>query len=136
MKCSNLSYNTGSSARSTGATALVGSEVTMKRRTRLMLQLVALLSALAIVPVAAASEPYDFYALVALTGPAAFLGRGEASTLGVFEKYVNATGGIGGRPLHIIVQDDQSNPAVAVQLANQIIAKHVPAFVGPSFGAT
>jgi branched-chain amino acid transport system substrate-binding protein len=84
----------------------------------------------------AADEPYDFYAILPITGPAAFLGRGEQVGLQAIEKYVNATGGVRGRPLHIIAQDDQSNPALAVQIANQIIAKHVPAFLGPGFTAT
>jgi branched-chain amino acid transport system substrate-binding protein len=84
----------------------------------------------------AAEEPYDFYAMLSLTGPAAFLGRGESVTLGIGERYINAHGGIRGRPIHFVIQDDQSNPATAVQLANQIFAKRVPAFIGPSFGAT
>jgi len=84
----------------------------------------------------AADEPYDFYAILPVTGPAAFLGMGETVGLRGIEKYVNATGGLWGRPMHVVAQDDQSNPAVAVQLANAIVAKHVPAFVGPGFTAT
>ena len=97
--------------------------------------LVALL-ALVAVEAQAAGEPYELYAMTSLTGPAAFLGRGEASTFAVAEKYINATGGIKGQPLHIIVQDDGSNPATAVSLASQVFAKHVAATVGPGFGAT
>ena len=89
-----------------------------------------------IAPARAADEPYDFYAILSLTGPAAFLGRGEQVTLGALERYVNNTGGIKGHPLHVVIQDDQSNPAIAVQIANQVFAKNVPAVLGPSFGAT
>ena len=89
-----------------------------------------------IAPARAADEPYDFYAILSLTGPAAFLGRGEQVTLGALERYVNGTGGIKGHPLHMVIQDDQSNPAIAVQIANQVFAKNVPAVLGPSFGAT
>jgi branched-chain amino acid transport system substrate-binding protein len=103
-------------------------------------RLIALLSFALLVaglqPARSADEPYDFYAILSLSGPAAFLGRGEQTTLGAVERYVNATGGIKGRPVHFVVQDDQSSPAVAVQLASQVFAKHVPAIVGPSFGAT
>jgi branched-chain amino acid transport system substrate-binding protein len=99
-------------------------------------QLLLALLLLAALPVRAADEPYDFYAILSLTGPGAFLGRGEQVSLTAAERYVNATGGIKGRPIHFVVQDDQSNPATAVQLANQIFAKGIPAFVGPSFGAT
>lgn len=87
-------------------------------------------------PARGAEAPYDFYAILSLSGPAAFLGRGEQITLGGVARYVNATGGIRGRPLRYVVLDDQSSPAVAVQLAEQVFAKHVPAIVGPSFGAT
>lgn len=103
------------------------------------LRFVALVLALfAAAPVAGrgADEPYDLYAIVSLTGPAAFIGRGEQVTFGAVERMVNATGGIRGRPLHFVVQDDQSNPATAVQLATQVIAKKVPVFIGPGFGAT
>lgn len=103
---------------------------------RLVASLMLALLVAAMEPARSAEGPYDFYAILSLTGPAAFLGNGERTTLGAVERYVNATGGIQGRPVHFVIQDDQSNPAVAVQLANQIFAKHIPAFVGPSFGAT
>jgi branched-chain amino acid transport system substrate-binding protein len=102
---------------------------------------IAILSALALlfvglVPSQAVEEPYDFYVILPLTGAAAFLGRDEAPPFAAAEKLVNEHGGIRGRPLHFVIEDDQSNPATAVQVANQIIAKHVPAFLGPAFGAT
>jgi branched-chain amino acid transport system substrate-binding protein len=85
--------------------------------------------------VRAADEPYDFYAILSLTGPAAFIGHGSQVALTAFERVANRSGGIGGRPLHFVVEDDQSSPVVAVQLANQIFAKGVPAVIGPDFGA-
>lgn len=103
---------------------------------RLVAQLVLAALVLCVLPARAADEPYDFYAILSLTGPAAFLGHGEQVTLGALERYVNSTGGIQGHPLHIVMQDDQSNPSIAVQLANQVFAKGVPAVIGPSFGAT
>jgi branched-chain amino acid transport system substrate-binding protein len=87
-------------------------------------------------PVRAADEPYDFYAIVSLTGPAAFIGHADQVVMGGFERLINRTGGIAGRPLHFVIEDDQSSPAVAVQLANQVFAKGVPAILGPNFGAT
>ena len=99
--------------------------------------ILALLSlVLAMSPLRAADEPYDLYVMLPLTGPAAFLGRDEAPAVQAAEKWANAHGGIRGRPLHTIIMDDQSNPATAVQIANQIIAKNVPVIVGPAFGAT
>jgi branched-chain amino acid transport system substrate-binding protein len=110
----------------------------MKKRLALFLAaLLAVVAFSASAPSASSgqAEPYDLYALLPLTGPAAFLGKGEAPTLQAAEKYVNAHGGIRGRPLHVIIEDDQSNAATAVSLASQVIAKKVAVFVGPAFGA-
>jgi branched-chain amino acid transport system substrate-binding protein len=49
---------------------------------------------------------------------------------------VNGTGGIGGRPLQFDLQDDQSNPQVAVQLMAAAIAKHPPLVMGSTLTAT
>jgi branched-chain amino acid transport system substrate-binding protein len=83
-----------------------------------------------------AAEPYEMYAILALTGPFAFLGNAEALSLRTVEGIVNKQGGIGGRPIHINIADDQSQPAVAVQLANSIIAKNVPVMFGPTYVAS
>lgn len=84
--------------------------------------------ALAVTAVAApaavrAAEPFEIPVVVSLTGSAAFLGRSEAQSLGVIEKYTNAHGGVRGRPIHFSIADDQSTPATAVELLNAAIAK-------------
>ena len=61
-----------------------------------------------IVPSSAADEPYEVNVILSLTGQAAFLGRDEGVPILAAEKYVNAHGGIKGRPLHMVVMDDQS----------------------------
>lgn len=98
--------------------------------------LAALLAAALLVPAAApraaAAEPYPIYTILSLTGLAAFIGKGEETTLKAAESVINATGGIHGRPVQFVVEDDQSNPAVAVQLFNTILAKGVPVQLGPS----
>lgn len=106
----------------------------MKRRIVSLLSLVLLVAGIA--PLRAADEPYDVYVMLPLTGPAAFLGRDEAPAVQALEKYLNAHGGIAGRPFHFVILDDASNPANAVQIANQTIAKHVPIILGPAFSAT
>jgi branched-chain amino acid transport system substrate-binding protein len=76
----------------------------------------------------AAPDPYEIYAVLPTTGGAAFLGKAEAAALQVFSDDFNRTSGIKGRPLHVTVLDDQTNPQVAVQLTNQALEKH-PAIV-------
>ena len=80
----------------------------------------------------AAAEPYDLYAVVSLTGQGAFIGKGEETAFRAAETVINSTGGIHGRPVRFVVQDDQTNPAVAVQLFNAIVAKNVPVMFGPT----
>jgi branched-chain amino acid transport system substrate-binding protein len=87
-------------------------------------------------PAAAQSRPYDVYAILSITGSAAFLGTKEQQALRILEGVVNRGGGINGRPVHFIVQDDTSNPQIGVQLANALIAKNAPAILGSTVLAT
>ena len=94
---------------------------------------IAVLALLALVTAAvrAAGEPYELYAMTSLTGPAAFLGRGEASTFAVAEKYVNATGGINGRPVELLVADYESKPDVGRRKAEKLVVEdQIDAHVG------
>lgn len=72
---------------------------------------------------APAAEPYTIDVIVNGTGANAWVGQTETEALKVFEKYANAHGGVNGRPLHFEFYDDHSEPRVAVQLANQLVAK-------------
>ena len=92
---------------------------------------------LAVVPSAGrAAEPFTINAIVPETGAAAFLGKEEAQALGVVEKMVNASGGIGGRPIKFQIYDDQSDPQTSVQVFNSILASKPPVVLGPSFVST
>ena len=81
---------------------------------------------------AAAADPFEIPVIMPLTGGGAFLGTSENQSLQIVEKMVNAAGGIKGRPIHFAVQDDQSNPQVAVQLTNGALAKKPPVILGSS----
>jgi branched-chain amino acid transport system substrate-binding protein len=82
-----------------------------------------------------AAEPYEIDVITSLTGQSALGGKQTADTLHVIEARVNAAGGIGGRPIHFTIEDDQTSPQVAVGLANAIIAKKVPVILGPQIAA-
>ncbi|HXP92140.1 MAG TPA: ABC transporter substrate-binding protein [Candidatus Binatia bacterium] len=83
-----------------------------------------------------AADPYEINAILSVTGQASFLGKEEAQALGVIEDMVNKAGGVAGRPVKFVVADDQSNPQIAVQLANVVIAKKAPVVIGPSLSGT
>jgi len=82
-----------------------------------------------------AADPYEIDVLLPLTGPATFIGKGMASGIAAAEAVVNKAGGINGQPVKFVIQDDQSNPQIDVQLANAIIAKNRPAFMGAALVA-
>jgi branched-chain amino acid transport system substrate-binding protein len=105
----------------------------MRRLTTLLL--VALAAAVAFGTRANAAGPYDVYAEISVTGQGAFVGAGQQTALRGAEAIVNRTGGIHGRPVHFVVQDDGTNPQQAVQIFNEVVAKHVPVILGPGFSA-
>ena len=83
-----------------------------------------------------AADPVEIDVLLPMTGTFSFGGQATIGTLTAIEALVNRTGGIRGRPLHFVVHDDQSNPATAVQLMSDAIAKKPAVVLGPSLGAT
>lgn len=80
-------------------------------------------------------KPFELSVILSLTGSDAFSALNDQQALQIIEGIVNKTGGIQHHPLKIAFLDDQSNPAVAVQLANGIIAKNQAVFLGPNLTA-
>jgi branched-chain amino acid transport system substrate-binding protein len=91
---------------------------------------------LAALPLAGrAVDPYEINVIIPLTGGASFLGKAEATSLGVVERLVNKDGGIAGRPIAFVIQDDQTSPQIAIQLLNGVVAKGVPVVLGSTLDA-
>lgn len=78
------------------------------------------------------ADTLDIDVILPLTGSAAFLGQEHKTSLEALENAVNKRGGIHGRQVNFIFHDDESNPQVAVQLTNQVLAKHPPIVLGSS----
>jgi len=98
--------------------------------------LVAAASLLLLMPLAVrADDPVEINAIVPMTGGAAFIGKGYSAAFSALEAAVNKHGGINGRPLKFVVQDDQSNPQISVQLFSQLMDKHVPVVLGAALAA-
>jgi branched-chain amino acid transport system substrate-binding protein len=74
--------------------------------------------------------------ILSLSGPAAATGATEEQALQIYEKVVNATGGIRGRPVQFDIHDDQTNPQTALQLTNEILASHPSVILGSILTAT
>jgi branched-chain amino acid transport system substrate-binding protein len=84
---------------------------------------------------ARAAEPFDINVILPLTGGGSFAGKGQEVNLNALADIVNQDGGIAGRPIRFVYYDDQTSPQVAVQLANQVLAKHPAMFLGSSLVA-
>jgi len=77
--------------------------------------------------------PLKVGALLAVTGPASFLGAPEARTLELLVEELNAKGGVDGRKIQLIVKDTVGDPAKAVSFAKQLIEEEqVFAIIGPA----
>lgn len=72
-------------------------------------------------------------AILAVTGPAAFLGAPEAKTLEMLVADINKKGGIKGNQVELIIKDSGASPEKAVSFAKQLIEEDkVFAIIGPS----
>ena len=72
-------------------------------------------------------------AILAETGPAAFLGGPEVRSLHMLVDEINAKGGINGNTIELIIKDSGGSPEKAISFAKQLIEEnHVFAIIGPS----
>jgi branched-chain amino acid transport system substrate-binding protein len=81
---------------------------------------------------ARAADPVEINVVIPVTGPGSSVGQMQQTTLRILEKLYNQQGGIGGRPVRFAIHDDQSNPAVSVQLVSQILASGATIVLGSS----
>ncbi len=80
-----------------------------------------------------AKEAIKVGAVLAVTGPASFLGGPEARTLEMLADEVNAKGGISGHKIDLIIKDSGANPEKAISFTKQLIEEEkVFAILGPS----
>jgi len=69
----------------------------------------------------ASAEPIKIGAIVSLTGTYAGLGDPEKKTIEMEVKRINDAGGINGRPVEVIFEDDATDEAKAVAAASKLI---------------
>ncbi len=70
-----------------------------------------------------------------ITGPAAADGNAAVAAVKIAFDRANAAGGINGRPLELVVEDDQGKPDQAVPMANRMIGDKVVAVISAGFSA-
>jgi branched-chain amino acid transport system substrate-binding protein len=82
-------------------------------------------------PGAASGEPVKVGAILSLTGTYAGLGEGEKNVIDMEVQRINDAGGINGRPLEVIVEDDATDEAKAAAAAAKLIEQdEVVAIIG------
>ncbi len=94
---------------------------------------VCIMGGLALAPKAGGEEPYKVGAIFSVTGVASFLGEPEKKTAEMIAEMVNAQGGIKGRPIKLIIYDDESDSTKAILAAKRLISKdEVSVIIGPT----
>jgi branched-chain amino acid transport system substrate-binding protein len=91
--------------------------------------------ALAIIPVAVAEaqKPIRVGASLSQTGDLADVGQTQLRAYQLCIKHTNEKGGVLGRKLALVVEDDQSRPATAAAIYEKLITRdRVDAILGPA----
>lgn len=82
---------------------------------------------------AVAADTIKIGAILAVTGPAAFLGAPESKTLEMLANELNAAGGVNGTKVELLIRDSAASAEKAVSLAKQLVEEEkVFAVIGPS----
>ncbi|MCL5075207.1 MAG: penicillin-binding protein activator [Chloroflexi bacterium] len=82
-------------------------------------------------PTKAAAEPIKIGVLEPLSGPVAASGNYVATGAKIAAAKINATGGVLGRPIQLVIEDTKNDPAEGVNAAEKIITRDkVPVIMG------
>jgi branched-chain amino acid transport system substrate-binding protein len=103
------------------------------KRVRMFLSVVLVMVAVCAVSPAFAADTVKIGAILAVTGPASFLGAPEAKTLEMMVDEMNKKGGLKGKKIELIIKDSGASPEKAFSFAKQLIEEEkVLAIIGPS----
>jgi branched-chain amino acid transport system substrate-binding protein len=89
-----------------------------------------LVATLAVAPTMGAAEPLRIGVITSLTGRFATFGKMQMAGYNVALKEINAKGGVQGRPLELLVEDDASGVPAALSAAERLLSKGVPIILG------
>lgn len=82
---------------------------------------------------ALAADTYKVGAIFSVTGPASFLGDPEKKTAEMVAEKINASGGINGKKLELVIYDDEGDASKATSHFRKLVqTDNVVAVIGPS----
>lgn len=100
---------------------------------KIFLIVVGLLMVLGRALIAQGAEPIKLGAFFDLTGPSAAIGTPTKLVAEMVVKKINAEGGVNGRPLQLVIADDEGDPTKAAIIAKKFIeSDKVVAIIGPT----
>ncbi len=84
-----------------------------------------------LISLALVGQPIKVGCIIPLTGPMAKFGEMDKKSYSIALEEINEAGGIGGRPIEIIYEDNQGKPEVAMAAAEKLITRDkVPMIIG------
>jgi branched-chain amino acid transport system substrate-binding protein len=92
---------------------------------------VLLISCLVILSACQKNEPLRIGFVGGLTGKVADLGVAGRNGVQLAVEQRNAAGGINGRPVELVVRDDEQNPETARRVVGELISQNIELIVGP-----
>ncbi|KQV41315.1 ABC transporter substrate-binding protein [Rhizobium sp. Root1204] len=105
----------------------------MRRTTRILAATSLLMAGVFSTSAVAADRPIRIGAIIATSGPAAFIGAAEEKTLHMIADEKNTQGGLAGHPIELIIYDTEGNSTKATQLARRLVeSDNVDIVMGPS----
>jgi branched-chain amino acid transport system substrate-binding protein len=81
-------------------------------------------------------EPIKIGAVLDISGPGSSLGIPERDSIKLWEEQTNARGGINGRPVQVLIMDNESDETKAVLAFKKLVSEKVVAVVGCSQSGT
>lgn len=102
-----------------------------------LLPTLALLSVVSLVcwDVATAQEPVRVGIVLPLTGPQAFFGEMERASFELALEEINEAGGVRGRPLEFVFEDDRGRPEVGAAAAEKLIGEEGIVMLGGGYSS-
>ncbi|GFO67236.1 ABC transporter substrate-binding protein [Geomonas limicola] len=101
------------------------------RIAKLPLALIPVLAVMAILSSCKDSSPIKIGFVAGLTGKVADLGVGGRNGVMLAVEQRNAAGGINGRPLELVIRNDEQNPDTAKKVISELVAQNIEAVIGP-----